>query len=394
MRISEIATRAGVSSATVSFVLNDRHVEQRISEKTRNKVLEVAEELGYRSNQMARAMRTGNSLMLGMLGGDTSQEPVGKMVAGALQAADEQGYTLKILRDAEGSSAQQVIRRCSELRLMGVIALHLPFATLSELHTEARRYGYPLVLMDARSDTPEMTQVVSDDEAGIAAGVELLVKLGHSRIAFISGQASSTLSALRENAFVGAMHHHNLDLPAHCVTRGDYYLREPSIEVARALLELPPSQRPTAILCSGDLIAMATLQVAHERGLSVPRDVSVIGFANMGVSNFAIPQLTTIEQPFMDMGRTAVNLLLEIAGQQDSAKSGQAVLAQRKSIDIREGSVREGSVAFSTDESSGPVRSSLVNSSTRLEAPNRNIHLLPTRLVERASTAPPLPVTF
>jgi LacI family transcriptional regulator len=125
LRLRDIATRAGVSPTTVSFVLNDKQGENvRIGERTRLKVLKVAEEMGYRSNQLARAMRTGNSRMLGVLGGDLSEQHVGRMLSGAIEAADVYGYTLKMLRyGAFADSAQRVIRRSSELRLMGVIAL-------------------------------------------------------------------------------------------------------------------------------------------------------------------------------------------------------------------------------------------------------------------------------
>lgn len=327
LKMSDIATRAGVSPTTVSFVLNDRHEAVRISEKTRNKVLQAAEELGYRSNQLARAMRTGNTRMLGALGGDSSEEPVGKMLAGALEAADTRGYTLKILRfDSMGDSPKQVIRRSSELRLMGVLALHLPPDILTELHVEAKQYGYPLILMDARSDMTDVPQVVSDDEGGIAAGVEHLVSLGHKKIAFVSGEELSSLSKLREGAFINAMAAHGLPVPDSYRARGDYRHHANSVEGARSLLTLPPEKRPTAIFGFGDLIAMATLQVASALGLRVPQDLSVMGFANMRASEFANPQLTTIEQPFIDMGRKAVGMLLKVIAPEENGHghSGEA----------------------------------------------------------------------
>ncbi len=341
LKMSDIAFHAGVSPTTVSFVLNDRSDTLRISEKTRQKVLQAVEELGYRSNHMARAMRTGNSKMLGFLGGYTAEEQVGRMLHGALEAADAQGYTLKLLRlDALGGSAQQVIRRISELRLMGVLALHLPDAVLGELHVEAEKCGTPLVLLDARCDNAAISQVVSDDEGGIAAGVAHLVGLGHTKIGFICGGGNSeaNLSSVRKEAFKTAMAMHRLSVRPEYLQDGLFSQREASRQAAQTLLELPVAQRPTAVLCSGDLIALATLQVAHELGLSVPADLSVMGFANMMVSEFATPPLTTIEQPFADMGRAAVEILLSIINQGEN--------------------------------------------------PCGNLQILPTRVVERASTAP------
>jgi LacI family transcriptional regulator len=347
LKMSDIATHAGVSPTTVSFVLNERHERVGISEKTRLKVLQAAEELGYRSNGLARAMRTGNTKMLGVLGGDTAEEQVGRMLKGALEAADAQGYTLKLLRLHAFGSAQQVIRRISELRLMGMLALHLPDSVLAELHTEAREYKTPLVLMDARCDNAEITQVVSDDEGGIAASVDHMVKLGHSKIAFISGGKSVLVDA-RKAAFQAAMARHGLMVPANYFQEGGFGMRELSAQAARALLSLAPTKRPTAIVCSGDLIAMATLQVAHELQLHVPHDLSVTGFANLTACGYSTPQLTTIEQPFVEMGRTAVNMLLDSISTEGTGS-----------------------------DNSEPKKT------------GRGIKVLPTRLIERASTAPP-----
>lgn len=313
LRLSDIAIRAGVSPTTVSFVLNDKQSENvRISEKTRLKVLKAAEEMGYRSNQLAQAIRTGNSRMLGVLGGDLSEQHVGRMLTGAIEAADAHGYTLKMLR--YGSFAEnpnQAIRRSSELRLMGVIALHLPQEVVDELHAEATRYGYPLILMDSRSDSLEVPQVVTDDESGIGAGVDHLVSLGHSRIAFISTRdIPSRFIFAREKAFVEAMKRHGLPVPEHFMARGSFREREPSLQAARDLLRRPAGERPTAVFCISDIIASVVLQVAMELGLRVPRDCSVMGFANLGISEFVNPPLTTIEQPFTELGRVAVETLL------------------------------------------------------------------------------------
>lgn len=349
LKMSDIASHAGVSPSTVSFVLNDRHESLRISEKTRQKVLQAAEELGYRSNQWARAMRTGNSRMLGLLGGKTSEEQVGRMQEGVVEAADAQGYTLKILRlDAFGDSAQQVIRRSSELRLMGMIALHLPDAVLAELHTEAQKFNTPLVLMDARCPQPDIPQVVSDDESGIALGVEHLVQLGHKKIAFLTAGSAFALGTLRNGAYKAAMARHGCEVSPEWIKDASFRFREPALQAARELLSLPEAKRPTAIFCSGDLMALATLQAANELGIAVPRELSVMGFANLTATEYATPQLTTIEQPFTEIGRTTVEVLLNLIGERSS-------------------------------EEPAP------------EAPKNgdSIRVLPTRLIQRASTAPP-----
>jgi len=349
----DVAARARVAQASVSAVLNGGS-GRCVSPATRQRILDAAEELGYRRNHAASVMRTGNTQMLGWLGGNLGEEHVGKMLSGALEAADLAGYTLKILRLGELGNALQVIRRSSELRLMGMLALHLPVATQNDLHDEAMCYGYPLVFMDERSERTDVPQVVSDDEGGIELGIEHLVKLGHQRIAFISaGEEASVLSSSREQGFLRAMGKRGLDVPPHWIAHGSFSSREPSLQAARSLLGLRGKRRPTAVLCSGDFIALATLQVAREMGLSVPQELSIVGFANMNVGEFATPQLTTIEQPFMDIGRKAVHVLLSV---------------------IESRIQRDGAAPVTLEEHSA-----------RFETP----FCLPTRLIERASTAPP-----
>jgi LacI family transcriptional regulator len=202
-------------------VLNDHHTSVRISEETRQRVLAAAEELGYRTNHMARAVRTGNTQMLGFIGGDLREEQVGCMLVGALDEADQNGYTLKILphHDRE-DDAQQMIRRSSELRLMGVVALHLPAWMLEQLYAEAQQCKYPLVLMDSRAPLEGVYQVASDDERGVGMAIDHLVKLGHHNIAMMSSDLISPLIPLREVAYRTAMESHGfICAGALCSTR-------------------------------------------------------------------------------------------------------------------------------------------------------------------------------
>lgn len=355
--LRNIAESVGVSVQSVSGVLNEGGIPKRVSPQTRQRILAAAEELGYRRNQGARAMRTGNTRMLGWLGGNLREEHVGKMLEGALEATDACGYTLKILRLGDIGNAQQVIRRSSELRLMGVLALHLPVTTQTELNAEAKSYGYPLVLMDAPSDRTDIPQVVSDDEGGICEGVRHLVELGHRRIAFVSAEAdNASLGRNRERAFQAAMASHRLEVPSGFITHGSFSARDPSFQAAHALLCLPPQRRPTAIFCAGDFIALATLQAAQEQGIDVPRQLSIIGFANLSVLDFVTPRLTSIEQPFVEIGRQAVHLLLNVVEAQEKEHGG-----------------RPGA---STDASKMRLA---------FQEPLR----LQTRLIQRASTAPP-----
>ena len=311
LRMSDIALRAGVSQSTVSFVLNGRDTAVRISDKTRQKVLQAADELGYRQNHLARAMRTGNSQMLGFVGGDLCNEHVGRMLDGALQEAESHGFTLKILPHREGTDGLATIRRTSELRLMGVAALHLPFELVQSLHEEAQHCNTPMVLLDTPVPIEGVPQVATDDESAVRAGVFHLVGLGHTRIALVSSDPISVLAPLRENAFRAALHDANLSWNPDDLVRGDFSKRAPNVEAAHALLNRSARARPTAIFCLGDAIAAAVIQVAGELGLRVPADVSVMGFGDLNIASLCNPPLTTLAQPFQLMGRLAVRHLLD-----------------------------------------------------------------------------------
>ncbi len=311
LRMSDIAVKTGVSASTVSLVLNDRHEAVRISEATRQRVLQAANEMGYRVNHQARATRTSNTRTIGIVGGDLCSEFVGCMLSGILEEVNRQDYTLKILPAKGDEGQRQMIRRASELRLMGIIGLHLSEQMVAEFHAEAKSCKYPLVLLDTYHTVAEVLQVVSDDDSAIAAVISHLTGLGHKRIAMISGVGNSTLTFLREAAYHKEMSLHGLPVPEGFLARGDFDELSPNVEALRSLLALAPSQRPTALFCAGDRIALAALQVAREMRVEVPNSLSVVGFVDLSSATFSSPPLTTVHQPFHDMGRLAVRRLLE-----------------------------------------------------------------------------------
>ncbi len=343
----DIAERAGVSQTTVSFVLNDRDQAARISVETRDRVLEAARALGYSTNHLARAMRTGDTRMIGFLGGLLSNEPVGAMLTGAIEEAASVGYTVKVLSlGAPGFAWHQLIGRIAEWRLSGVIALHLPQPMLEELWLDARRGDAPMVLLDSRVPLERLPHILSDDQNGIACAVEHLANLGHRRIAFLTGDEFSTLTRYREEAFRAEMQKRWPTAPV-VIERGSFGEHEESLAAARRLLVLPRAQRPTALLCAGDTIALSALQIAAQLKLEVPRELSLIGFANTQAAVYSTPPLSSVAQPFEQMGRAAVQQLLRLSKERHGATS-----------------------QFSSEECVSTI--------------------LPTQLIERASTAPPL----
>jgi LacI family transcriptional regulator len=309
--MNDIAARVGVSQATVSYVLNDRSNGISIRKETRRRILETAAEMGYRRNDLARAMVTGKNFVFGFLTRDPGAEGTARMMVGAQEEADKSGYLIKLLPIPKDADYRVCIERSIELRLAGMLVQNIGPQMFEYLHTETSRFRIPVALMD---DPPQEcgTRVLSDDRGGLKMAIEHLQGLGHQRIGFVAAQAASPLSVARTQMFRDLMRQAGLSLPEPFVVWTDW--QEPEViesELHRLLTSAGP--RPTALICASDVIAMIAQRTARALGLVLPRELSIIGFANLRMASFADPPLTTIAQPFEEIGRAAVRALLASA---------------------------------------------------------------------------------
>ena len=186
--MADIAREAGVSRATASYVLNGRATAVHISETTRLRVLEVAKALGYRRNELARAMVTGKNLVLGVLARDPGPEPKARLLAGILEESGAHGYFVKVLHHPQEEDIREVAARCVEQRLAGVIVDRPSHVAIGALHAELQRYRIPMILADDSVWQPGAVTVTSDDVQGCRLAVEHLATLGHRRIVQIEGR--------------------------------------------------------------------------------------------------------------------------------------------------------------------------------------------------------------
>ncbi|RYX86128.1 LacI family transcriptional regulator [bacterium] len=330
--MTDIATKAGVSRSAVSLVLNGRHNDNiRIPDETRQRILEVAAELGYRTNQLARAVASGKSRMIGYLVTEPHYEPYWNTIIGALAEAEELGFTLKVLSVTHETLAER-IRQCVELRLGGLIVRVNSDKRL--IFEEANRAQIPVVSVDEGIEQPFGTNVVADDAPGCHAAIQHLVQLGHTRIGFISSGFSlfggPDIGSNREELFRLEMMRRGLAVPEGYVSReimavfGAHADAEENIqsvvEATQSLLEHPQG-RPTAIFCWRDETAMCVIRVCRQRGLRVPDDISVVGFSDLGTARFFDPPLSTVKSPWDELGRTAMRQIAQRLGEEFSNHS-------------------------------------------------------------------------
>jgi LacI family transcriptional regulator len=299
--IREVASTAGVSVATVSKVLNDRY---GVSEATAERVRSVIADLGYESSLVARSLRNQHTNVIGVLVADLEpfSAEVLKGVADVLRGTE---YELVAYAAAARVGEHVGWERRHLSRLSGTLidGAVLVTPTVTDINASV-----PIVAVDPHTGRSDIPTVDSDNLHGGYLAGKHLIDLGHRRIATITGRADLMSAQLREKGFRAAFAEAGLPMDEHLVAAGDF---DPDIAAKAAHELLTGVEPPSAIFAANDATALATIEVARQLGLSVPHDLSVIGFDNVPDAAMCEPGLTTIEQPIREMGRRAARLLLD-----------------------------------------------------------------------------------
>ncbi|GGV44879.1 alanine racemase [Kitasatospora herbaricolor] len=300
--IKDVAAAAGVSATTVSHILNA--VEgKRINPETRRSVLQAAEQLGYQPNKLARGLRLSRSSTVGFLSDEIATTPhAGQIIRGAQEAAAERGLLLLMLntggdRDLEHKEIALLLQH----RVDGILYASM-YHRVVEVPEPLR--SVPTVLLDARSHDPAFSSVVPDEEQGGHTATRALLAHGHRRIGFVTNSDDIPASRGRLAGYRAALSEAGIDFDAGLVV-ADISDAPGGYRAARTLLAAP--NRPTALFCFTDRMAMGAYRAAAELGLVVPRDLSVIGFDNQElISENLFPALTTVALPHYEMGARAI----------------------------------------------------------------------------------------
>lgn len=300
--IADVARAAGVSTATVSKVINDRY---GVAAATGVHVRGVIEELGYVSSLGARSLRSQRTGVLGIL--VPGFEPFAtELLKGASQAVADTGYELLAYSVIKGGQEATGWERRSLSQLHGTLIDGAVLCTPTVVDVPV---GVTVVAVDPHAGPTAMPTVDSDNVGGAVLATEHLLQLGHERIAFVGGRDDLSSSRERERGFREAMGRAGVPVDDALVRLGDY-TDEPAAVAATDLFAEPDP--PTAMFAANDVSAMGVLRAAREAGMSVPRDLSVVGFDNIPESALATPALTTVEQPIQQMGARALTMLIDL----------------------------------------------------------------------------------
>ena len=336
--IKDVARTAGVSVTTVSVVLNNRREGIRVHEETRRRVQQAAEDLGYRPNILARSLRTQETRTIGFISDEVTTTPfaVG-MLAAAQDEAARRGHLLFVVN--LGPNAPLALQQQAIDQLVQQQVGHFIYGCMYHRVVDPP-LGLPAdtVFLNCEASGGRHRSIVPDDRQGAYEVVTELVNAGHRRIAFLDDHQHPPASSLRAQGFRAALAEHGLDYdPAlHLETtpfvRGGLVLSE--------LMDLPVAQRPTAVFCYNDRIAMGAYRAARTGGLRVPDDLSIVGFDDQEfIASELDPPLTTVRLPHREMGRLAIELLL------DEPSAGDVPAADGNLIQVAGELVRRDSVA-------------------------------------------------
>lgn len=318
LTISDIARLAGVSKKTVSRVINQ---EPYVGKDTRKRVETIIAEHGYEPDPQARGLASRRSYLVGLIYDNPNPQYIENIHLGILDALTRKGYELVIRPcDRRSPSFFKDIRTFVErLRLFGVV---LP-PSLSEderLAILLESVGCPYVrIACAQLDKPARL-VLTQDAHGAAAAARRLAELGHRRVAYISGPPLFRSSHERRAGFIAGLTEYGLELAPDLTVPGAYTY-ESGLARGRELLARPDP--PTAIFAGNDEMASGVYAAAHERGIRIPQDLSIIGFDDAPIATRMWPAMTSVRLPVRDMGRVAAEKLFAKPKEAATAEAGE-----------------------------------------------------------------------
>ena len=305
--IEDVARLSGVSTATVSRCL---HTPERVAQSTRDRVLTAVRDTGYNLNAAAQSLRQRRANTVLVVVPDIGNTFFSEILGGIEREASASGLTMLV-----GNTGRQAGREDAYVRYLlngradGALLLAEPKAAWFDIPRTNAAGVRPIVTISEVAQRPETTAVMIDNEAAAHAAVTHLIGRGHRLVAHVAGPASNILTAQRTAGYRRALSEAGLPWRPDMEYPGDFGLDCGWTGFKRFRTASP---RPTAVFCANDESAMGFIAAAHQNGVQVPRDVSVVGFDDIHFAQAFIPALTTIRQPRAEMGATAMRLLAAI----------------------------------------------------------------------------------
>ena len=328
--IKDVAKLAGVSTTTVSHVINKTRF---VAEDTTKAVWDAIQALHYSPSAVARSLKVNTTKSIGMII-TTSEAPFfAEIVLAVEEYCYRQGYSLFLCNTQNNpEKIQNHLDMLIKKRVDGVLVMCTEYTENSLMLFNGT--NIPMVIMDWGRHDEKSDRILDNSFEGGYLATKHLIDNGHKEIGVIAGNLEKTTARDRFNGFLEAMKEANLPVRQEWITEGDFE-PEDGYECMNNLFRL--EKLPTAIFCFNDVMALGAISAITERGLSVPNDISIIGYDNIHSSRFYAPPLTTIHQSKSRLGTQALNLLLERIQKEEKVSEPQILefhpeLVQRKSV--------------------------------------------------------------
>jgi len=301
--LQTLAKRLGLAAGTISAALNDSAAARAIPEHTKQRILDAARELNYKPNYFARSLRLQRTYTIGVIA-EQIGDPYGAMIISGIEEylRESEYFFLTVIHRHD----RRVLQNYSQMLVTRGVE---GFITVDTSITEEP--SKPTVAVAGHTAVPGVTNIILDEKLAARLVLTHLLELGHRDIAFMKGQTTSSDSATRWAAICAATHELGLRVRPELVMQIEHDLTTPQLGYPFAKELLARQQPFTALFAYNDLSAIGAVWAFREAGLSVPQDISVVGFDDVPLAVFSNPELTTIRQPLHRMGQIAAKTLID-----------------------------------------------------------------------------------
>ena len=322
--IKDVATRANVSVATVSRVVNNL---DGYSDETKEKVLEAIKELGYQRNAIARGLVTKTTKTIGVLIPIVSAYLYAEILNGIEEKANENGYGIFLCNTGvNGVRAVNYIKMLGERQVDAIIVVSLTIN--DEYYNLLNSLKIPYILVSTLSYKYKIPYIKVDDQQAAYTATQFLIEKGHTKIALISGGKEDKISGItRVNGYRNALQDYDININENIIKYGDFTYNSGIMCMEDLLQE---KEDFTAVFATSDEMALGALSVMHRNKIEVPEKISIIGYDNTLIAQMSNPPLTTVAQPLYEMGVKAFAKILSVL---ETGNSGDNIILSHKIVE-------------------------------------------------------------
>ncbi len=301
--IKDIAKKAGVSVSTVSRAINNT---DDINIETKYKINEIIKELNYNPNPAAKALVGRSSKYIAIIVPNIHHSVISKMVQGIMTKLEEYGFDVLLLDYNESREKEEYYCSIIDQKMIDGLIMITSIAKAEDILAISRKI--PTVLIERIIESEDIDSVFIDEDSAMYQLLEYLKKKGHHNIGFINGEKGTSSAELRIKSYFESMNKLNLNYDENCIIHTNWSMlggREAFNKLIKNKCEC------TAIVCASDQLAMGAIGAAYTLGISVPKNISILGFDNFDDGLISIPPLTTLDYPAYKMGEVAADCILE-----------------------------------------------------------------------------------